>query len=268
MEKVDRLGWAVGMSVISYGLRIGIRSNDVSVLEQIRDLLPVGWKPASAPAVDSLYSILAPRVTGRSNIRRFNLLYKGVGRLARTMDLDELLYEFETDLHSYVASATKRRMFLPAGVVGWDGRAIVLPGKKQSGKSSLVAAFLKAGATYYSDEFAVFDSHGRVHPYPWGRHRNAGGSESPRQRPSETKGSKALPIGFVLLSEYRKGGKWRPRSLSHGQAALALLGNMSSVNHQPEEMLRMIGLAVAEATVLKGVRGEADEVVNSVLKML
>jgi hypothetical protein len=272
MEKLDRLGWVAGISVVSYGLRIGIRSNDVAALERARDRLPMGWKTAGSPAVDNLYSIMAPRETGRSNIRRFNLLYKGVGRLARTMDLDELLYEFEIDLHSYVAAETKRNMFLHAAVVGLQGRAIVLPGKTLSGKTSLVAAFLRAGATYYSDEFAVLDSHGRVHPYPWGRSILAEGVERSRQRPIEVMGEgalhKPLPIGFVLLSEYRQGAKWRPRTLSPGRAALAMLASVRSVHQQPEVMLRMLGKVVSEAAVLKGVRGEADEVVDSILKLL
>jgi hypothetical protein len=29
-----------------------------------------------------------------------------------------------------------------------------------------VAELVRAGATYYSDEFAVLDSRGRVHPFP------------------------------------------------------------------------------------------------------
>ncbi|MEK6303093.1 MAG: hypothetical protein AABO41_20465 [Acidobacteriota bacterium] len=242
------------------------------MLEHVSERLPVGWKLAGSNVVDSLYSIMAPWAPGKSNIRRFNLLYKGIERLARTMDLDQLLYEFEIDLHSYVAAATKRRMFLHAGAVGWNGRAIVLPGKNFSGRTSLVTAFLRAGAAYYSDEFAVLDSHGRVHPYPWERQSRPGEGERPRQRPIEAQrartGNKPLPIGFVLLSEYRQGAKWRPRSLSQGQAALAMLGNVRSLNQSPEVMLRMLGQAVSGATVLKGVRGEADEMVESILKLL
>jgi hypothetical protein len=254
---------------MSYGLRIGIRSNDAAVLKLVGDRLPVGWNPLGSPLVDNLYSIMAPRATGGSNIRRFNLLYKGIERLARTMDLDELLFELEIDLHSYVATATKRRMFLHAGVVGWRGRAIVLPGKNFSGKTSLVTAFLRAGATYYSDEFAVLDSRGRVHPYPWALHIREEGIARPREYPVETlgwqAGTKPLPIGLVVLSEYRHGAKWRPRPLSKGQAALAMLGSVMSTRHRPEAMLPLLGKMVSGAMVLKGVRGEADEVVDSVL---
>jgi len=51
-------------------------------------------------------------------------------------------------------------------VVAWEGKGIVIPGRSFSGKSTLVAELLRAGATYYSDEYAVFDKHGRVHPFP------------------------------------------------------------------------------------------------------
>ena len=51
-----------------------------------------------------------------------------------------------------------------AGVVGWENRAIVMPGASFAGKTTLVRAWLEAGATYYSDEFAVLDRAGRVHP--------------------------------------------------------------------------------------------------------
>ena len=269
MEKLDLLGWEACISFRAYGLRIGIRANNAGVLEQVEGRLPFGWKPAKSPIVDNLYSIVGPRTASKPNVKRFNLLYKGAVRLARTMDLDEALSELEIDIHSYIATATRQRMFLHAGVVGWGGQAVVIPGKNFSGKTSLVTAFLRAGATYYSDEFAVLDSRGRVHPYPWALHIREEGLAQPRRTPVEMLGGQAgtrpLPIGMVVLSEYRQGAKWRPRPLTRGQAALAILGSVISTSHRPEEMLPMLSHMVAEATVLKGERGEADEVVHSVL---
>jgi len=72
---------------------------------------------------------------------------------------------FETDLQLYVAEMAPRRLFVHAGVVGWRGQAIIIPGRTFTGKTTLVAALVKAGATYYSDEYAVLDVRGRVHPY-------------------------------------------------------------------------------------------------------
>ena len=170
MENLDRLGWGAGVSFRAYGLRIGVRANNAEVLEQVKDRLAFGWTPAKSPIVDKLYSIVGRRTARKPNVKRFNLLYKGAVRLARSMDLDEALNELEIDMHSYIATATRQRMFLHAGVVGWRGQAVVISGKNFSGKTSLVTAFLRAGATYYSDEFAVLDSRGRVHPYPWALH--------------------------------------------------------------------------------------------------
>jgi hypothetical protein len=269
MEKLDRLGWVAGISFRAYGLRIGIRANNDEVLEQVEGRLPSSWKPVKSPVVDSLYSIVAPRATGRSNVKRFNLLYRGIERLARTTDLDEMLNEIEINMHAYVASATRQRMFLHAGVVGWRGQAIVIPGRNFSGKTNLVTALLRAGASYYSDEFAVLDNRGRVHPYPWVLHIREEGIARPKKCTVEMLGAQAgdkpLPVGVVVLSEYRQGAKWRPQPLSQGRAALAMLANVMSTQHPPEVMLSMLGQVVSRATVLKGVRGEAEEVVDSIL---
>ena len=42
-----------------------------------------------------------------------------------------------------------------AGVVAWNGRAALLPGARQAGKTTLVAELLKKGAVYYSDAYAL-----------------------------------------------------------------------------------------------------------------
>lgn len=57
----------------------------------------------------------------------------------------------------------------------------MVPGRTLSGKSSLVLALVKAGADYYSDEYAVFDGSGRVHPYSKPLSRRSG-SGPPRLR--------------------------------------------------------------------------------------
>jgi hypothetical protein len=53
-----------------------------------------------------------------------------------------------------------------SGVVAHDGRAILLPGPTHAGKSTLVAELVRLGAPYFSDEYALIDADGRVHPYP------------------------------------------------------------------------------------------------------
>src|SRR5262245_11510226 len=53
-----------------------------------------------------------------------------------------------------------------SGVVAHDGGAVLLPGSTGSGKSTLVAELVRRGALYLSDEYALVDGAGDVHPYP------------------------------------------------------------------------------------------------------
>jgi hypothetical protein len=275
MKKIDRLGWAGGTSFTAYGVRVGVRVNHPALLDTIQRYLPIGWKPSPVSVVERLYSLVHGGAAGaaRPGVRRFNLLYGDITRLARTTDLDEMLERFEADLQLYVAEAARRRVFIHAGVVGWRGRAILIPGRSLSGKTTLVAELVRLGATYYSDEYAVMDRSGRVHPFakPLQVREDA---SSARQKKYEVEefggraGDRPLPVGLVVSSPYRKGARWRPRRLSAGQGMLELLANTVSARRDPGAALHALQQAAATATALKGVRGEAAEVARAILKRL
>jgi hypothetical protein len=272
MDKLDRLGWAAGIAFRAYGTRVGIRVSEREVLDRLEALFPPGWKPAKSRVVDRLYSLRVGGGSPKSKIRRYNLLYVDMKRIGRSMDLDEIMELLASDMQFFVAEASKTRVFTHAGVVGWRGRAIVLPGKTFSGKTTLVAALVKAGATYYSDEYAIFDSRGRVHPFPRPLGIREGKSGRLGRYPVEElggfPGSKPLPVGLVVVSEYKPGARWRPRTLSPGQAALALLANTVSARFQPREALATLKRAVGRAPVLTGARGGVEEVVETMLTEL
>jgi len=268
MEKIDRLGWTAGFAFRSYGVRVGVRVTDAGVLERLRSHLPPGWKPAKSPVVQHLYSLVVGRGS-RPNVRGFNLLYRNTVRLVRSLDLDQVFEVFESDLHLHVAELAHRRVFIHAGVVGWKGQAILMPGRSLSGKTTLVAELLRAGASFYSDEYAVLDLQGRVHPYPRALAiREESSSKQTRRTPEAlgaVVGARPLPVGLVVVSNYKVGAKWRPRSLSPGQGALALLDNTVSIRREPEKALPALTRAVSRAPVLAGVRGEAKETVDLIL---
>jgi len=272
MERLDRLGWTAGFSFQAYGVHAGVRVNRTEAIEQIREYLPPGWKPSTSTIVQRLYSLAVAGEPSRPNMRRFHLLYGNVGRLGRSFDLESLLNLFESDLKLYIAEESPRRVFIHAGVVGWRGRAILIPGRSLSGKTTLVAELVRAGATYYSDEYAVLDSKGRVHPYPSQLGVRERGTLEQRKLTVESlcgfTGSKPLPIGLVLVTRYKEGARWRPRSLSPGESALALLDNTISIQKKPEVAFPILKEVAAHATVMKGVRGEAESVVNCLLNRL
>jgi hypothetical protein len=273
MEKLDRLVWAAGSSILSYGTRIGIRVSEEHALPDLLQRLPPGWKLSSSPVVDRMYSVVVGGPGDRPGVRRLNLVYANSARLWRGKELDNALTMVERDVELYVAETARRRVFVHAGVVGWRGRAIVLPRPTFTGKTTLTAALVRAGAVYYSDEYAVLDRHGRVHPYarPLGVRHD--GARSPASREDAGSlggvvGTKPLPIALVLLTTYGEGKRFRPRRLSPGRGVLELLAHTISARRQPELLLETLAHAVSGVLVLKGRRGEAEETTASILDRL
>jgi hypothetical protein len=264
MQKIDRLDWAGGMTFVSHGLRFGIRVNKPEVLEQMLNCLPPGWRLARSPVVRFLYSLIAGGTPTRPHVRLFNILYMASTRLARSLDLGEVLRIFESDLALTVAEMARGKIFLHAGVVGWRGQAIVIPGRSFSGKTTLVRELIGAGATYYSDEFAVLDARGRVFPYarPLSiRETTDEGGLRTTKRSVDTLGGvpgvRPLPVGLVVATRYKPGAGCRLRRVSAGEGAMALLANAVGARQRPKATMAALGHLVAQAPVLKGVRGEA-----------
>jgi hypothetical protein len=168
-----------------FGLKIGIRVRDSGVLESLLSRIPVGWAPLESVSVDRLYSVVTP-TTRRPNLRHLCVLYGDHGRLIRTEQLEDLLEYFESDLDLYIAANSREILFIHAGAVNWKGHTILIPGRSQTGKTTLVAEFLKSGAAYYSDDFVAIDHFGRVHSYP--RDLSVRESEIRRVRPEDLGG--------------------------------------------------------------------------------
>lgn len=272
MQKIDRLGWAAGITVTAFGRRIGIRTDKPEVLSEIAAYLPPGSSVIDEPYVDHLYSLKVGGPGARPNSRHFTLLYSGLQRIARTMVLTEALDALREDLEQYVAVHAKDRVFLHAGVVGWRDKAIVLPGRTFAGKSTLVAALLQAGAIYYSDEFAVFDEGGHVYPFarPLAIRTPSGDSVS-RHGPEQFGagvGTVGLPVGVLAFLEYRKDAADRIREFAPSRAALQMVPYAFCATVQPERTVLTLATAVQNCRILRGRRGEASVTAERLLSLL
>lgn len=264
--RIDRLAWRAGTCFDAYGLRVGVRFNDPKLLDRLSAHLPPGWQPCASPFVDQIFSVWVPLRGARA--RAAARVYAGGRRRALAPDLGRTLEVLESEIRQSVAAAARGRTFVHAGVVGWRGRAIVVPGRSRSGKTTLVAELVRAGATYYSDEFAVLDRRGRVHPFAKSLSIREGTGcarhEVIRRRHAEelggASGEKPLPVGLVVLASYRSGAAWRPATLTRGQAVLEMLAHTVPARLRPEASLAALERALAGATVLQGERGEAGEV--------
>jgi len=270
MNKIDRLGWEREQAFIAYGVPFAVRVNEHVVFKDAIERLPPGSKNSSAKNVDYLYSLIGYPAGIALRPRRLNLAYYNLDRIVRAAKFPDLLNAFESHLQLTVAEHARRRVFVHAGVVGWKGRAILLPGRSFSGKTTLVAELIKAGATYYSDEYAVIDERGRVHPYArlLGL-RRPGLPESNRIRAEEMGaqvGVSPLRVGLVVSTTFKEKARWRPRQLTRGQGVLELLGNTVTARTQPKLALSVLPKALRGAQVLKSARGQAIEVIDAILR--
>lgn len=174
---------------------------------------------------------------------------------------------FEGDLALHVASACPDRVFIHAGVVAWKGRAILLPGRTFAGKSTLVAELIAAGATYYSDEYAVIDTHGLVSPYPRRLSlRRAGGL--PRRTMPRRVGRKRIPVGWVLGARYALEAALEVELLSAGRTALVLLDNAVAARIASGRVLAAVCAVASHCRGALVVRGEAKGAVKDLLPLL
>ena len=272
MERLDRLGWAAGRAINAYGVRVGVRTTDPAILHAMEETLPPGWTAARGRSVSHMFSLVAGGPGEGKGVRKMWILYDGWVREARSREAGPVLEALNSAVRLKVAEHAPRRVFVHAGCVAWKGRAIVIPGRSYSGKTTLVAELVKAGATYYSDEYAVLDAQGRVHPFPSQLSIRAPGSYDGELHDAAALGGRTgrrpLPIGMVLVTRYREGGRWRPRALSPAEGALALLADTVPARSRPHAAMEAVTAAVRGAEILKGSRGEAVETVPAVLQRL
>jgi len=245
-----------------------VRVTDAAILPQLLPALPAGARLLSPGVVDHLVSFVVGGRTVGAATRRFDLLYAAARPFLRTLDRAEALRILESHLERAVAEIAPRRLFVHAGVVGYRGRAILVPGGSRSGKTRLVAALLEAGAEYYSDEYAVIDGAGRVHAFarpldleePGGVRRKVQAREL-----GAAVGSRPLPLGLIAVTRYEPGARFRPVAESPGRTVLDLIAHTVMVRKRVRATLATLESLVPAAARLKGVRGEAREAVPRLL---
>jgi hypothetical protein len=248
----------------AFGVRVLVTTNVPEAIERMPAALPPGWEPCPASPVDTHFEVV-PGTTGMYDLNRDGSV------LGERLDLDLVLGLLEGQMRAYIALHAPDNIFVHAGVVAHRGNAIVIPGRSFSGKTTLVAALVGAGATYFSDEFAVLDADGLVHPYPKPLSlRDEGQIQSDHHVESlgGAVGEAPVPIGAVVVATYRREASWQPRRLSAGEGAMALLSHTVPAHSKPAETMRALSRAAEGAVVIESERGEADAVVPLLLAEL
>ena len=190
---------------IAFGVRFRVLA-PVNLCQLLKSHFPPGARLTKLESSQREYSL--------SEVSGIYRLKMNGEVLRESENLTPILEAFESELQIFVAEYSPRRVFVHAGVVAWRERALIFPGRSFQGKSTLVSALIQAGAIYYSDEYAVFDSAGRVFPYP----RDL----SLRQKIGENRrisagalnakiGKKPIPVGAIFVCRFEPNAMWNPR---------------------------------------------------------
>jgi len=190
-------------------------------------------------------------------------LHKEAEKVAESETFDALLEQLESYIRITVAEYAVGKVFIHAGVVAINERALILPAKSFHGKTTLVAELVKAGAVYYSDEYAVLDENGYVHPFPKmlsmrGIIDDYTQMDLPVEEFGGNAGTKPIPVALVLITEYKRNAKWKPQELSAGQGIMEILPHTLPIRNKPEFTLNVLNNVAERAIITKTKRAEAN----------
>lgn len=258
----NSLNWTHSLRLNPYGCPIEIRVNQPELLEPVRALFLPDWQelpPSVQPEVQwSLFSHPShPR-----------LFYDGeeIGVVGSLIDT------FDRYFHLYTGERAVAFTFVHAGVVGYREQAILLPGHSHYGKSTLTRALVDLGCHYFSDDLAVLDQQGRVHPYPKPMSLRLPEGTT-RLVPASELGWKPerVPLAVALVADLRyrsdlQESDWSP--MTAAQCSLHLLQNCLSIRRAPDKDLPIIGRISRQAQGIRGRRGEAEAAARLLLQEL
>ena len=246
----------------SYGVRVRIESSDPELL-----------KAAEQTARHALLNRIT--VLDNEDVEHvFTITENHEGTLFLIQNGKQLSYDnlrhrflkfFDSMLRITIAEHALGWVFVHAGAVAWKGKAIVLPANSFQGKTTFVTELVKNGAEYYSDEYAVIDENGLVHPFPRELSVRYVEQESFREKrvPIEEIGGKVgldpIPIGLLFVTEYEADAAWEPQVLTIGQGMMEVIPHTIPRNFNTEFSLKVLNTALSDAIILKCQRGDAAE---------
>jgi hypothetical protein len=247
---------------VSFGIYMQARASSEDVLERMKELLPPVEREYKTGEDIQPFSVVD------QGDERYSV-YNPTTLITTQVGLELALMTVEGQMRSWVAVNAPDVIFIHAGVVGHDGGAIVIPGESFAGKTTLVAELVRRGARYFSDEYAVIDREGLVHPYVKSlglRSRDSRTETAVRvEEFGGVSADTALPMTLAAVTHYVPGAEWNARRLSPGESVLALLSRTVPARTRPQEAMEYLTRAIEGAVVLEGERGEAEEFAEMIL---
>jgi hypothetical protein len=255
---------ANSFGIRAFGCNIAVVADSEEVLATLqRYVLP------SLPGIDPELPAKEIVVRVFRNEEGFQLECDGTAGSAR--DVRALVVETVRLLDEAVVKHLTNLTAVHAGVVELGGRALLLPGETKAGKSALVAELLRRGAVYFSDEYALIDTHGQAHPYPRPLLlRNAGPEQIP-SLPEEwnaSVGRAPVPVGWILALQYDPASSWHVTAVPQSEALLILLRNTPHALIESPRIVAALQRVCARAACYAGSRGGVADAVENILRLV
>ena len=191
--------------------------------------------------------------------------------------------------HVAVAGAADH-LVMHAGAVARDGRAVVLPGSSNRGKSTLTTALVRDGFGYLTDEAAAIDATGTCRPFAKAIALDPGSfSLFPDLEPAgsgeglETQIRRrewhvapdrvgpiaaAAPVGAIVCPHWRAGATTRVAQLSPTEALHSLLSDTFDFAAGGQPVFEILTDLVSRVPVYRLGYGRLDEAVRAVDELL
>ena len=249
----------------SFGVTVTLTTNDESVWPALQTLVPPHAGPAEVGAAEHRFSVRRLEdglYDVRNDIRQGEFVPENnaLSWVASSVERQFALAMVDSYIHNTVALHAPDHVFVQGGVVAQGDTAITLLGKPLTGRTTLVETLVAAGLTYFSDEYAVLDSHGRVVPYRRPLPSGAGTQDGAMN---------PLPVGAVIATGYRPGAHWQPTRRSSGEGLLTLMSHVIGAQERPGQTMKALKAVIESgAVILESPRGEADAAATALLAEL
>jgi hypothetical protein len=201
----------------AYGVAITVCANSEDLLAHTEALKPPGWTPKQGSDQANGYPLKVIKADTPDDGHRLGIVaeedgaysvYSGPSRIVEGQNLALSLVVLDGQIRLQIAAHAPNHTFVHAGAVAHGGKALIIPGNSFAGKTTLVAALVRLGATYYSDEFAVLDRDGLLHPYakPLSlRREDQWQVDQDVESLGGVAGHEAVPLSLAALTYYEPG---------------------------------------------------------------
>jgi hypothetical protein len=183
---------------------------------------------------------------------------------------------------------------LHSGVVGWNGRSVLIPGDSGAGKSSLTAWFVSKGFDYVTDELAVLNGEGIV-GFPRSLMLRSGAdtavSQFPRfagftmrqagpalmiqpENPANARPGdlpQDLPCGLSIFPAFERGASLAIESISPAKACVRLAACSGNTHSLPDGWFAALNEFVRRVPAVEvsyGAFTQIDDVVDTLAKLV